>query len=100
MVKIEELMDEANTEEKVIEFARALSDSKRIGIMRELSKSSRYGFELAQRLHLSSPTISHHMSILFRLGLVTTSKYENKIYYEVDKHKLKQSISEMYDQLT
>src|SRR5699024_691193 len=41
--RIEEIMGEANTEEKVIEFARALSDSKRIGIIRELGQSPRYG---------------------------------------------------------
>lgn len=97
---IEELMNEKDTEEKIIEFARALSDSKRINIIQELNKQPRYGYELAQRLNLSSPTISHHMSILFRLGLVTTTKFENKIYYEVNKDKLKQSIAEMIDLLT
>jgi DNA-binding transcriptional ArsR family regulator len=100
MELIEDLMDGANMEEKVIELARALSDSKRINIIRELNKAPHYGFELAQRLDLSSPTISHHMSILFRLGLVTSSKYENKIYYEVNKDKLKQALAEMTDLLT
>ncbi len=100
MQLIEDLMDGANMEEKVIELARALSDSKRINIIRELNKAPNYGYELAQRLNLSSPTISHHMSILFRLGLVTTSKYENKIYYEVNKDKLKQALAEMTDLLT
>lgn len=97
---VTKLLDGANTEEKIIEFARALSDKKRINIIQELNKAPRYGYELAQRLNLSSPTISHHMSILFRLGLVTTSKYENKIYYEVNKEKLKQSFTEMIDLLT
>ncbi len=100
MQMIEDKMEGTNTEEKVIELARALSDSKRITIIRELNKAPYYGFELAQRLNLSSPTISHHMNILFRLGLVTTSKYENKIYYEVSKEKLKQSLAEMTDLLT
>lgn len=97
---IDEILDEKNTEEKIIEFARALSDSKRINIILELNKAPRYGFELAQRLDLSSPTISHHMSLLFRLGLVTTSRFENKIYYEVNKDKIKQSLAEMIDLLT
>lgn len=97
---IDDLMDEANTEEKILEFARALSDSNRINIIRQLNKVPHYGFELAQALNLSSPTISHHMSLLFRLGLVTTSKDENKIYYEVNKEKLKQSFAEMIDLLT
>lgn len=100
MEVIKDLLDEANTEEKIIEFARALSDGKRINILQELNKAPHYGYELAQRLNLSSPTISHHMSILFRLGLVTSSKYENKIYYEVNKEKLKQSFAEMIDLLT
>lgn len=92
---IEKLLDDSNMEEKVIELSRALSDNKRISIIRELNKAPHYGYELAQKLNLSSPTISHHMRILFRLGLVTTSKYENKIYYEVKKDKLNQSLTEI-----
>lgn len=100
MQLIDDLMEGANTEEKVIEVARALSDIKRINIIRELNKAPHYGYELARQLDLSSPTISHHMNVLFRLGLVTTSKYENKIYYEVNKDKLKQALAEMSDHLT
>ncbi|MFA1822863.1 ArsR/SmtB family transcription factor [Virgibacillus oceani] len=100
MQLFEDLLDGANMEEKVIELARALSDKKRINIIRELNKAPHYGFELAQRLDLSSPTISHHMNVLFRLGLVTHTKYENKIYYEVNKDKLKKGLAEITDLLT
>jgi len=92
---IEDLLVGNDKEEEIIELARALSDNKRLNIIRELNKAPHYGYELAQKLDLTSPTVSHHMNVLFRLGLVTTSKYENKIYYEVNKEKLRQALEDM-----
>jgi DNA-binding transcriptional ArsR family regulator len=34
---------------------------------------------------MSQPTISHHLSILKRLGLVTRRKDGKHVYYEVDR---------------
>lgn len=98
--KINNIAKESNIQEKITDFARALSDNKRISIITELNKTPRYGYELAQLLNLSSPTISHHMSILQRLDLVLAFKDENKIYYKVNKEKIHTSLQDIADLLT
>lgn len=98
--KISNLAKESNIQEKITDFARALSDSKRISIITELNKTPKYGYELAQLLHLSSPTISHHMSILQKMDLVLAFKDENKIYYKVNKEKIHTSLQDIADLLT
>src|SRR5690606_9099829 len=98
--KISNLANESNIQEKITDFARALSDNKRISIITELNKTPRHGYELAQPLNLSTPTISHHTAILQKMGLVLAFKDENKIYYKVNKEKIHTSLQDIADLLT
>ncbi len=44
--------------------------------------------EIAERLGLSAPTISHHMGILREAGLVTARKQGLWVYYALDRSAL------------
>ena len=97
---IEQTMDEGKEEDRVIDLAKALSDRTKIKIIKELNKQPRYGFELAKQLNLSSPTISHHISKLSDLGLITAKRNENKIFYEVNQELIEKALRNMSDILT
>ena len=63
------------TEEKIFEellaFFKALSDATRLKIIALLSKEDLSVEQLAEMLGLKSPTVSHHLSKLSRVGLVS-----------------------------
>ncbi|WP_152658029.1 ArsR family transcriptional regulator [Oceanobacillus sp. CFH 90083] len=65
-----------------------------------MNKQPRYGFELAKQLNLSSPTISHHISKLSDLGLITATRSENKIFYEANQKLIEEALRNMSDILT
>ncbi len=96
---IEQTMDESREEDKVIDLAKALSDRTKIKIIKELNRQPRYGFELAKQLNLSSPTISHHISKLSDLGLITAKRYENKIFYQANQKLIEEALKSMSDML-
>lgn len=56
----------------VLEFFKALADESRLRIVGAIAEREMTGQELAGRLGLKAPTISHHLAVLDRLGLVRT----------------------------
>jgi DNA-binding transcriptional ArsR family regulator len=53
-------------------FFKALADESRLKMLGLMATGERTGEELAERLDLKAPTVSHHLGVLARLGLVTT----------------------------
>lgn len=80
---------------RVINAFKILSDEKRIHIIRLLQQSPLYGYELAQRLDLSSSTVSHHLSSLASIGLVRASRKENRVYYEVQSQEIEKLLEQI-----
>ncbi|SCY82248.1 ArsR/SmtB family transcription factor [Alkaliphilus peptidifermentans] len=84
-IKFKEPIDDA----KLIDSIKALSDENRIKIIRILNTTPSYGYELGQKLNLSNSTVAHHVSVLLSLGIITSKRIENKVYYEVNKESIK-----------
>jgi DNA-binding transcriptional ArsR family regulator len=57
---------------------KALSNETRLNILRLLTEDTYSTQELAQRLHFTEPTISHHLSVLKHAGLI---QGHNEGYY-------------------
>jgi DNA-binding transcriptional ArsR family regulator len=85
---------------KILEAAKAISDENRIKIIKILNTTPCYGYELAQKLNLSSSTISHHLSMLTSHGIISACREENKVYYEVNKSQIKEILDNLYKVLT
>lgn len=83
-------------ETDAIEALKIISDEKRIKMIKLLSLAPCYGYEIAQKLALSSSTVSHHLSLLASINLVRSFRRESRVYYEVDK----QAVSELMNRLT
>jgi DNA-binding transcriptional ArsR family regulator len=87
-------------EEYCIEALKDLCDDKRIKIIQYLNQNSYYGFEIVQMLNLSNSTTSHHLGLLSRYGIINSIRQENKVYYEVDKDRIKEILHKIESMLT
>lgn len=76
------------SQDDVLDAIKVVADEKRIKIIQLLNKSPKYGYELANTLNLSNSTISHHLSTLSSIGIVFSTRIENKVYYQLHKEKL------------
>jgi ArsR family transcriptional regulator len=71
-----------------VEFAKALADETRQKIMaicccKELSVN-----EIVEALDVTQPTVSHHLAILRRAGLVRTERHGKQVLYTLNQDKL------------
>ena len=62
---------------------KALGDENRIRILRMLRGGEKCACRLLEELHVSQPTLSHHMKILCDAGLVTGRREGKWIHYAI-----------------
>jgi len=78
--------------EDVAEALKALADPVRLRILRELRKVPKGNTicvcDLASKMGISQPNISHHLKALKVQGFVTCEKDERFVYYSVNKAKI------------
>ncbi|MFA6039275.1 MAG: autorepressor SdpR family transcription factor [Candidatus Peribacteraceae bacterium] len=63
---------------------KALSDPQRRQILKLLKKRDLNVSELRQYFRFTGPTLSHHLDILKRAGLVATERRGKFIYYSLN----------------
>lgn len=74
---------------------KALSDANRLRIVGMLSGGELCACHILEELDITQPTLSHHMSILVKCGLVNARKDGLWSYYTLNDQK----IAEMVDYL-
>jgi DNA-binding transcriptional ArsR family regulator len=89
----------ALTEASLNRILCALADPTRRRIMQALKErggcaigkaSGLCASDIEERIHLTQPTISHHMSILKKAGLVEAKKLGQWVWYRRNEDALKQ----------
>ena len=69
-------------ERHLLKIAKALSDSTRLRLLREIAASGEVSCgELARRFPVAQPTVSHHLKVLEEAGLVTARREGQFHYY-------------------
>src|SRR5438132_12222594 len=63
----------------------ALADPMRQDLVQLLARAELNVGEVAERVTLSRPTVSHHLSILRRAGLVRVRKHGREVFYRLNK---------------
>lgn len=63
---------------------KALSDPTRRKILELLKKGSLSAGEIGDHFEMTGATLSHHLSILKKAGLVDDSKKGTFVYYEIN----------------
>ena len=63
---------------------KALNDETRRQILTMLRKRDMSAGDIAEKFNISKPSISHHLEILKRAGLVTSEKQGQFVIYSVN----------------
>jgi len=71
-----------------IEVIKALSDETRVEILNLLRNGEMNVNEIADNCRVSRPTISHHLQIMKRAGVLSSIKDGKEVYYSINMHKL------------
>lgn len=71
---------EENKDDLIRQLA-VLADATRFNILVLLSRHSMYGKEISDKLSISTGTISHHLSLLLKEGLILSEMRGKRIYY-------------------
>jgi DNA-binding transcriptional ArsR family regulator len=71
-----------------LDFAKALADKTRQQIMALCCCEWRSVGELAERLGVAQPTISHHLAILRAANLVQARPEGRQTYYQLDQSRV------------
>lgn len=75
--------------EKYLAKLKALSDVNRLIIVEILSCGELCACDILEKLHISQPTLSHHMKILCTCGLVNCRKDGKNMMYSLNKEATK-----------
>jgi hypothetical protein len=84
--------------EALLPMLKALADESRLALMWRLYREEHTVGDLAERVSLSEPTVSHHLSKLREVGLVSLRMAGNQRYYRVNHvglDKFKRLIAEI-----
>jgi len=79
-----------------LEFFKALADESRLRIVAMLAEREHSVQEIARRLNLREPTISHHLAILRELGLVAVRAAGTVRWYRLNDAVLRKFKSEVF----
>ena len=63
---------------------KALNDATRREILEMLQKKDMTAGEIAEKFHISFPSISHHLDLLKQAQLVSTKKEGQFVYYSLN----------------
>nr|WP_274601606.1 metalloregulator ArsR/SmtB family transcription factor [Clostridium rhizosphaerae] len=80
--------------EKVDRFLKVLGDKRRVDIVKMLSHKPYYGYEIAAKLELTPATVNYHINLLMDAGILTFDREENKVYYTLNKDRVKELLNE------
>jgi DNA-binding transcriptional ArsR family regulator len=78
---------------------KILSEDNRFEIIKRLARRDFYLFELANDLGLTSATTSHHISMLFELGIIEMKRDGNKTVFTLKKDLLKSLFAEAIQEI-
>jgi predicted transcriptional regulator len=74
--------------EELLTLLKVLSDESRLSLLRLLNQDEYNVGSLAERVNLSEPTVSHHLSRLRKAGLVSLRMAGNQRFYRINESGL------------
>jgi ArsR family transcriptional regulator len=76
------------TEEEMIEVFKALSVDSRLQILKLIRHGELCVNAITQRLDITQPAVSQHLSVLKQAGLVRSDRYGSIVHYSIDAKRL------------
>ena len=78
---------------------KAISDKRRLDIIKLIKNGSLCGQDLAERIGLSPATISHHMSSLVSAGFINVDKQNPRVSYSINQEFIKSFLQNLSNTL-
>lgn len=97
---IEPRLNNKLSREKCKTLFKALSDEKRLEIIKVTSERPWYNKELADYFNLTTATLSYHINLLLELGILNFEpSISNRYYYTTNKDNLKKLLEMAYNEI-
>ena len=77
---------------------KALSDENRLRIMDYLAEGECCACKILEQLHISQPTLSHHMKVLYEVDFVKARKEGKWMHYSLNVDKI-QELEEVFQKM-
>ena len=74
--------------EELLALLKTLADESRLSLLRLLQQQENTVGALAEQMNLGEPTVSHHLSRLRKVGLVTLRAVGNQRFYRINESGL------------
>ena len=71
-----------------VEFCKTLADPTRQKILEMLLEKEITVSEIVEAFNLTQPTVSHHLEILARNGLLTSHKEGKQVFYRTNRDRV------------
>lgn len=81
-----------NAKEALPQLFKLIGDKSKFEILCLLKAGGKYNLEIAEKLHLTPATVSHHMGILLSNHMVNVEKKGGKIYYRLNQEAIGEMI--------
>ena len=78
---------------------KAISDKRRLDILKLIKAEPLCGQDLSERIGLSPGTISHHMSSLVRAGFIHVDKQNPRVSYSINKEFIRSFLENLSNTL-
>ena len=78
-----------STSQELVLIFKALGDENRLQILRLLRSGEKCACRLLEELHISQPTLSHHMKTLCDAGLVTGRREGKWMHYSIHREGIR-----------
>lgn len=92
---LREITDVSTVDDRICRALRTMGDDRKFEILKLLAEGPKYGMELASLLELSTATVSHHMALLLEAGFVSIRRESNRVYYELNRKKVRDFLDEL-----
>jgi len=79
---------EARTDKRLLDLLKVMADESRLSLLRLLHEREYTVGDLAERIQLSEPTVSHHLARLREVELVTLRMAGNQRFYRANESGL------------
>ena len=76
-------------QKRLLDMLKAVADESRLSLLRLLNEREHTVGDVAERVELTEPTVSHHLARLREAGLVTLRMAGNQRFYRVNDFGLK-----------
>lgn len=96
---LQEAVSRVISDDKICKTLKMLSDTSKFAILKSIYHEPAYGSELADRLNLTTATISHHMNTLIHQGFVMMEKRANRIYYRMNRTAVESYLEQLRSSL-